>query len=87
MMMCDIKFFFIFHSPKINWLGQLATTEVYAESDVYHGLDNLPGIKIVRFGSPLFYLNVETFKDNILAAFASEMIIKRQVNWPMIIRS
>ncbi|XP_017491295.1 PREDICTED: sulfate transporter-like, partial [Rhagoletis zephyria] len=55
--------------PKMHWLGQLATTEIYAETEAYRALDNYPGIKIVRFGSPLFYLNVEVFKDKILAAF------------------
>lgn len=53
----------------MHWLGQLATTEIYAETEAYRALDNYPGIKIVRFGSPLFYLNVEVFKDKILAAF------------------
>lgn len=53
----------------MHWLGQLATTEIYAETEAYQALVNYPGIKIIRFGSPLFYLNVEVFKDKILAAF------------------
>ena len=53
----------------MHWLGQLSATEIYAETDSYRGLENYPGIKIVRFGSPLFYLNVEAFKDKIMAAF------------------
>lgn len=57
----------------MHWLGQLASTEIYAEADVYRDLDSLPGLKIVRFGSPLFYLNVESFKDKILAAFPQEL--------------
>ncbi|KAI2810169.1 hypothetical protein BLOT_001327 [Blomia tropicalis] len=59
--------------PRMNWLGQFATTEIYAEIDAYRDLSSYPGLKIVRFGSPLFYLNVEVFKDRIMAEFPSNI--------------
>lgn len=62
-----------FLSPRMNWLGQFATTEIYAEIDAYRDLSSYPGLKIVRFGSPLFYLNVEVFKDRIMAEFPSNI--------------
>lgn len=59
-------------SPKIYSLGQLATTELYAENDAYKHLDNYSEIKIVRVGMPLFYLNIETLKNNVVHSMLNE---------------
>ncbi|OTF81053.1 Sulfate transporter-like protein [Euroglyphus maynei] len=50
----------------ISILAHLVSTEIYLEKDSYNNLLEYPGVKIYRFCSPLFYLNVDSFKEKII---------------------
>ncbi|XP_027196471.2 solute carrier family 26 member 10-like [Dermatophagoides pteronyssinus] len=52
--------------PRISILGHLVSTEIYLEKDSYNNLLEYPSVKIYRFCSPLFYLNVDSFKEKII---------------------
>ncbi|KAH9521111.1 hypothetical protein DERF_004787 [Dermatophagoides farinae] len=55
--------------PRISILAHLVSTEIYLEKDSYNNLLEYPGVKIYRFCSPLFYLNVDSFKEKIIDSF------------------
>ncbi|XP_015789272.1 solute carrier family 26 member 6 isoform X2 [Tetranychus urticae] len=54
-----------FMAPNVSLLGQLPNTEIYVEKNYFQQAVELDGIKIFRFSSALFFLNTETFRENL----------------------
>lgn len=56
-----------FYSPKLRRFGQLSeTTDIFVDINQHSCAQELAGVKILQFSSPLFFLNKDMFKQNVL---------------------
>lgn len=59
----------VFHTQFRNGsaLGQITSTDVYKNPKAYNKVQELNGIKIVTYCSPLYFANSEIFREKIIA--------------------
>ncbi|NXD77696.1 S26A9 protein, partial [Halcyon senegalensis] len=59
----------VFHTQFRNGsaLGQVISTDIYKNPKVYNKVNELNGIKIVTYCSPLYFANSEIFREKIIA--------------------
>lgn len=55
-----------FYHPKSRLLGQLPYTEIYLDIHQHRAVKEIPGIKIIQFTSPLFFMNKDMFQESVL---------------------
>lgn len=55
-----------FYHPKSRLLGQLPYTEIYLDIHQHRAVKEIPGVKIIQFTSPLFFMNKDMFQESVL---------------------
>ncbi|XP_004439341.1 PREDICTED: pendrin [Ceratotherium simum simum] len=60
--------------PSWNSLGIIPTTDIYKSTKNYKNIEELEGVKILRFSSPIFYGNVDGFKKCIKSTVGFDAI-------------
>ncbi|OWA54520.1 Solute carrier family 26 member 6, partial [Hypsibius exemplaris] len=53
--------------PKVGPLGRLPGTDIYRRTDVYLTAGEIPGVKIVRVDSPIYFANASYVKSRLYA--------------------
>ena len=65
-----------FYHPKSRLLGQLPYTEIYLDTKQHRAVKEIPGIKIIQFTSPLFFMNKDMFQESILKRTLKNQVFK-----------
>ncbi|XP_064431487.1 pendrin isoform X2 [Mirounga angustirostris] len=60
--------------PSWNGLGSIPSTDIYKSTKSYKNIEELEGVKILRFSSPIFYGNVDGFKKCIKSTVGFDAI-------------
>ncbi|XP_072616066.1 pendrin isoform X2 [Vulpes vulpes] len=60
--------------PSWNGLGSIPSTDIYKSTTNYKNIEELEGVKILRFSSPIFYGNVDGFKKCIKSTVGFDAI-------------
>ncbi|XP_004459195.2 pendrin [Dasypus novemcinctus] len=60
--------------PSWNGLGSIPTTDIYKNTKNYKNIEEPEGVKILRFSSPIFYGNVDSFKKCIKSTVGFDAI-------------
>lgn len=55
-----------FYHPKLRLLGQIPYTEIYLDIRQHRAAKEVPGIKVIQFTSPLFFINKDMFQESVL---------------------
>ncbi|KFO32002.1 sulfate transporter [Fukomys damarensis] len=62
--------------PKVSLLGFVEESEIFESLSAYKNLQTKPGIKIVRFIAPLYYINKECFKSALYKKTLNPVLVK-----------
>ncbi|XP_004631349.1 sulfate transporter [Octodon degus] len=62
--------------PKVSLLGLVEESELFESLSAYKNLQTQPGIKIVRFIAPLYYINKECFKSALYKNTLNPVLVK-----------
>ncbi|XP_005380646.1 PREDICTED: sulfate transporter [Chinchilla lanigera] len=62
--------------PKVSLLGLVEESELFESLSAYKNLQTKPGIKIVRFIAPLYYINKECFKSALYKNTLNPVLVK-----------
>lgn len=65
-----------FYHPKSRLLGQLPYTEIYLDTRQHRAVKEIPGVKIIQFTSPLFFMNKDMFQESILKRTLKNQVFK-----------
>ncbi|XP_004839714.1 pendrin [Heterocephalus glaber] len=60
--------------PSWNDLGNIPSTDIYKSTKNYKNIEELKGVKILRFSGPIFYGNVDGFKKCIKSTVGFDAI-------------
>lgn len=55
-----------FYAPKLRRFGQLSGSDIFVDINQHNSAQELAGVKILQFSSPLFFLNKDMFKQSVL---------------------
>ena len=55
-----------FYHPKLRLLGQIPYTEIYLDIRQHRAAKEVPGVKVIQFTSPLFFINKDMFQESVL---------------------
>lgn len=70
--------------PKIGALGRLPGTDIYRRTDVYKTALEVPGVKIVRIDSPIYFANVTYIQSRLYQlADLNNLIVKWREEHPV----
>ncbi|KAM9215993.1 pendrin [Dugong dugon] len=60
--------------PSWSGLGSFPNTDIYRSTKVYKNIEELEGVKILRFSSPIFYGNIDGLKKSIKSTVGFDAI-------------
>ncbi|XP_048589441.1 solute carrier family 26 member 6-like [Nematostella vectensis] len=61
--------------PRYQILGQVPGTEIYRDIRQFPGAEEIPGIKIFRFESAVFYANAEYFRNALIQKIGMDPLV------------
>ncbi|KAM6202284.1 pendrin [Rhynchocyon petersi] len=60
--------------PSWSGLGSFSSTDIYKSTNLYKNIEEPEGVKILRFSSPIFYGNIDSFKKSIKSTVGFDAI-------------